>query len=220
MKFFYDACNVAMRALLIALTRWRVEGRNNVPRTGPLIVVSNHLNLIDPPLLGASVPRRISFMAKQELFDSTFSRLVVENYGAFPVRRGQLDRKAVRQALEQLNSGSVLGIFPEGKRSLNSRLQPAQLGASLLASHSGVPIVPVGISGSEQVKGVASVLFRRPRIKVIIGRPFVLPTDKEKRGRQRLERHSELIMERIAELLPEGYRGTNNKNDVGGNDGD
>ena len=220
MKLFYDACNVAMRALLIVLTRWRVEGRENVPRTGPLIVVSNHLNLIDPPLLGASMPRRITFMAKQELFDSTFSRLVVENYGAFPVRRGQLDRKAVRQALEQLNSGQVLGIFPEGKRSSDSRLQPAQLGASLLASHSGVPVVPVGIHGSERVKGVGSVLFRRPRITVTIGRSFVLPADKEKRGRQRLVRHSDLIMERIAELLPEGYRGTYNKNDAGANGGD
>ncbi|HEY49003.1 MAG TPA: 1-acyl-sn-glycerol-3-phosphate acyltransferase [Dehalococcoidia bacterium] len=221
MKLFYDACNAAMRTLLIALTRWRVEGKENVPRTGPLIIVSNHLNLIDPPLLGASVPRRINFMAKQELFESTFSRLVVENYGAFPVRRGQLDRKAVRNALEQLHQGGVLGIFPEGKRSHDSQLQAAQLGASLLASRSGVPIVPVGIYGSERVRGVSSVLFQRPRITVTIGRPFILPSDRDKPTRSRLIQHSDLIMERIAELLPESYRGAyNNRRGSQGDDGE
>jgi 1-acyl-sn-glycerol-3-phosphate acyltransferase len=206
MGLFYFAANSVMKALLVLLTRWRVEGKENVPRQGPVIIVSNHLSIIDPPLLGASVPRRIRFMAKQELFDFWFARIIVEAYGGFPVRRGQLDRAAVRRALEGLQSGCVLGMFPEGKRSHNGQLQSAQLGASLIASRAGVLILPVGIFGSEKVRGMRFVL-RRPRVTVNIGRPFTLPEDGHRPARSRLADHTDLIMDRVAELLPQGYRG-------------
>lgn len=206
MGLFYFAATTIMKILLITLTRWRVEGRENVPRRGPLIVVSNHLNLIDPPLLGASLPRRITFMAKQELFSSWFARTVVQGYGAFPVRRGQLDREAVRRSLQALQNGQVLGMFPEGQRSLNAQLQTPHPGVSLIAARSGVSILPVSISGSEQVKGIGFILHR-PRIKVTIGRPFSLPTVEDTSTRSKLAQHSDLIMERIAELLPKSYRG-------------
>jgi 1-acyl-sn-glycerol-3-phosphate acyltransferase len=207
MGIFYRVANLTMRTLLILLTRWRVEGRENVPKRGPLIIVSNHLSVIDPPLLGASVPRRVTFMAKQELFHSLFSRTVVGAYGAFPVRRGQLDRAAVRMALDALHHGLALGMFPEGSRSRNGQLQVAQLGVSLIASRSCALILPVGISGSEGVKGVRSFL-RRPRIMVKIGHPFSLPADGYKPTRTRLADHTDLIMDRVAELLPDSYRGS------------
>lgn len=206
MRLFYDAATTTMKVLLMALTRWRVEGKENVPRTGPLIVVANHHNLIDPPLLGASVPRRISFMAKEELFRSRMVRAIVQGYGAFPVRREQLDRVAMRTALAALQNGGVLGMFPEGKRSPNAQLQSPQPGTSLLAAHSGVPLLPVGITGSEQVKGIGFILHR-PQITVTIGCPFLLPSAGEKLTRSRLAQHSDSIMEHIAELLPESYRG-------------
>jgi len=206
MGLFYHVATTTMKILLIALTRWQVEGKENVPRKGPLIVVSNHLNNIDPPLLGASIPRKINFMAKQELFEHWFAKAVVEGYGAFPVRRGQLDRKSIRQALEQLQEGQVVGMFPEGQRSFNAQLQTPQPGAALIAARSGVPVLPVGIIGSNQMKGVGSIRYR-PRIKVRIGRPFILTSTDGIRTRIRLNQHSDLIMERIAELLPEGYRG-------------
>ncbi len=206
MRLFYDAATTLMKVLLIALTRWRVKGKENVPRKGPLIIVANHHNLIDPPLLSASVPRRINFMAKEELFRSRKVRAIMQGYGAFPVRRGQLDRVAMRRALAALQNGGVLGMFPEGKRSPNAQLQSPQPGTSLLAARSGVPVLPVGITGSERVKGIGFIRHR-PRITVTIGRPFLLPHAGDKLTRSRLAQHSDLIMEHIAELLPESYRG-------------
>ncbi len=206
MRLFYPAATTLMKVLLVAFARWRVEGKENVPRKGPLIVVSNHLNNIDPPLLGASVPRTVLFMAKQELFEPRWVRTIVEGYGAFPVRRGQIDRKSLRQALDMLKRGKVVGVFPEGSRSRDRRLQQPQPGAALLAVHSGAPVLPVGIAGSDQMKGFRSILDR-PRIKVTIGRPFLLPSVDGRRTHSRLAGQSDVIMEHIAALLPEDYRG-------------
>lgn len=205
MRPFYYAANAAMKTLLIALTRWRVEGKENVPKKGPLIIVANHMTYVDPPLLGASVPRRITFMAKHDLFRPSLMGIVVRAYGAFPIRRDKLDREALRYAFKVLNEGQVLGMFPEGKRSFPYHLQEMQPGTAFIAARSGVPIIPVGISGSEQVKGLGFIV-RRPRITVRIGRSFTLPSgENNKLNRSRLNQHCSLIMERIAELLPCSY---------------
>ncbi len=219
MRLFYYAANAAMKVLLIALTRWRVEGKENVPRKGPLIIVANHMTYVDPPLLGASVPRRITFMAKQELFRPSLMGIVVRAYGAFPIRRDKLDREALRHAFGLLNKGQVLGMFPEGKRSFPCHLQEMQPGTAFIAARSGVPIVPVGISGSEQVKGLGFIA-RRPRITVRIGRSFILPSgDNNRLNRPGLNQHSSLIMKRIAELLPSTYLDSLNvPDDMGSSD--
>ncbi|MCL0098225.1 1-acyl-sn-glycerol-3-phosphate acyltransferase [Dehalococcoidia bacterium] len=132
MILFYAVATATMKTLLFSLTRWEVKGRENVPRNGPLIVVANHLSLIDPPLLSASVPRRVFFMAKEELF-SSWGAAFVRWFGAFPVRRGTLDRKALRQAMQVLERGQTLGMFPEGKRSLNQQMNEAEFGIAMIA---------------------------------------------------------------------------------------
>jgi len=205
-RFFYPGATMLMKILLLSLSHWRVRGKENVPREGPLIVAANHLSLIDPPLLSASIPRRIVFMAKEELFRSPRGSFFVRAFGAFPVRRGRMDREALRQALMVLQEGQVLGMFPEGKRSTNTQLQEAQTGASLIATHSGAPILPVGISGSENVSGLGFI-FKRPEITVTIGRPFSLPSIQEGQTGRQLGELTALVMERIAEVLPQSYRG-------------
>jgi 1-acyl-sn-glycerol-3-phosphate acyltransferase len=147
-------------------------------------------------------------MAKEELFRPSLMGLVVRAYGAFPVRRSGVDRAALRHAFQILKKGEVLGMFPEGKRSFFHQLQEAQPGTAFIAARSGAPIVPVGISGSEQVKGISFIL-RRPSIVVRIGRPFTVPSnDVSKLNRSGLAQQADLITERIAELLPPSYRGS------------
>jgi 1-acyl-sn-glycerol-3-phosphate acyltransferase len=192
--------------LFSLLTRWQVRGKENVPSQGPLLVVANHLNLSDPPLLGVSLGRKVIFMAKEELFRSRLSAYFIGNFGSFPVHRGKLDREAIRQAQQVLADGVALVMFPEASRSKNARLQPALPGSALMASRSGVPILPVGISGTEKIKGLSWIL-RRPHVTVNIGQPFYLPPAGSKLTRVKLAEHTSFIMQRIAGLLPPEYRG-------------
>lgn len=205
MHLVYYASGFLTRMLLLLLAQWRVRGRENMPEQGPLLIVANHINLADPPVLAVSIRRKAMFMAKEELFRSRFSRFFMRNFGAFPVRRGQLDRGALRRAEQLLAQGSALIMFPEGQRSKNAQLQPAFAGSALVAVRSDVPILPVGITGTEKIKGKAW-LFRRPRITVNIGRPFYLPAVNGKLTRAELAQLTNFMMEHIAELLPPEYR--------------
>jgi 1-acyl-sn-glycerol-3-phosphate acyltransferase len=212
---FYPIATTTMKFLLLVFSRWEVKGRENVPKTGPLIVVSNHLNLADPPLLSASIPRKIIFMVKQELYSSHRGGLFVRSFEAFPARRGELDLRAVRQAIRISESGKVLGMFPEGTRSPNAQMGPAEAGVSFIALHSKSPILPVGISGTEKIKSVKKVVFGHPQITVNIGKPLTLPFNR-KRGKKEIAKSTNLIMTRIAELLPPAYRGIYLKKDRNG----
>jgi 1-acyl-sn-glycerol-3-phosphate acyltransferase len=203
--FYYIA-----RGLLIGLfklfTRWQVKGKENVPEEGPVLVVANHLNLADPPLLGVSLERRVIFMAKEELFRSRLSAYFLGGFGSFPVHRGKLDRQALRSSQQVLADGQILVMFPEASRSRSARLKEALPGSALIACRSGVPILPVGIIGTEQLRGVGC-LFRRPRVTINIGQPFSLPPVEGKLTREKLVEYTDLIMRRVAELLPSKYRG-------------
>jgi len=145
-------------------------------------------------------------MAKEELFRSRFSSYCVRSFGAFPVHRGQLDREALRQAKRVLADGLALVMFPEATRSKDAQLQPAFSGSALIALHSGAPILPVGITGTERIKGVSWILHR-PVITVNIGHPFYLPPVNSRLTKVEMAELTNFIMERIAEVLPPEYRG-------------
>lgn len=206
MPWFYYVASLTMRILLYLLTRWQVRGRENIPSQGPLLVIANHLNLADPPLVSVSLGRKAIFMAKEELFRSRFSSYIISNFGAFPVHRRRLDRKALRQAQRVLDQGMALVMFPEATRSHNAQLQPALPGSALIALRSGTPILPIGITGTERIKGVAWLLGR-PRVTVNIGAPFHMPPVNGKLTKTELVELTSVMMGHIAELLPVEYRG-------------
>ncbi|MFC2014133.1 lysophospholipid acyltransferase family protein [Chloroflexota bacterium] len=206
--WFYYVGKVIMRVLLFLLTRLQVKDRENIPSQGPVIIIANHLNIIDPPLLSSSLSRRVIFMAKKELFRFRVISYLIRNFGSFPVHRGQFDRQASRQTHQVLAKGLPLAMFPEGKRSPNAQLQSAFPGSALIASHNrGIPIIPVGISGTEKLKG-KTWLLRRPQITVNIGSPFYLPPTNSKLTKPELVQLTTFMMEHIAELLPTEYRGS------------
>lgn len=188
-----------------AMTRMRVRGRSNVPASGPLLVVANHLSVADPPLLGAALPRPVTFMAKEELFRLP-GGLLIRALGAIPVRRTRMSVEALRRALRVLRGGGVLGVFPEGKRSRSCHMEPAEFGTAFIALRSSAPVLPVGIFGSENLERLETAL-RRPSVTITIGEPFSVPKIEGKITREQLAHATDVIMSRIANTLPPSYRG-------------
>ena len=195
---FYWFARGAVR--MVAQTLWglRVVGAENVPMTGPLIVASNHVAYLDPPVLGAAAPRRIAYMAKIELFRIPGLGPLIAALGAFPVDRGKGDVAAIRTSVKTLREGHAVGIFPEGGRN-PSGLQTPKTGAALLAQLSGAPVVPAYISGTNGAR------FRRP-ITVTFGKPIYFVKDAEKAPREALSKWTDHIMSEIA-ALRESTRG-------------
>ena len=204
MNLYYFETKV-MKLLLLSFARWRVKGKQNMPRKGPIIVVANHLSLADPPLLSASMPRHIVFMAKEELFGWHPLSPLVRGFGAIRIRKNMADRRALTQARQVLSRGLALGMFPEGSRSRDHRLQTAYPGAALLALNTSAPILPVAITGTEKLRGIGWLL--RPRIEVKIGQPFSLTGNPAQNRKQEIAQGTDIIMRHIAELLPPEYRG-------------
>jgi len=187
------------------LSHWEVEGIENIPPHGPFITVSNHLHWLDPPAQMAALPVRINVLAAMKHRRGLFG-LPLRLVGAIFVRRGEIDRAALRRCLEVLRRGEVLGIAPEGTRSPTRALQRGRHGAAYLATRTGVPLVPIAVTGVERALDDLRH-FRRPHIRVVIGEPFTL-VDKPQRVRgAQLEEYTTEIMLRIARLLPPAYRG-------------
>lgn len=157
------------RGLFLALGPIAVEGLEHLPRQGPVLLASNHLADIDPPVVQIACPRPIHFMAKSELFQIRFLGPLIQRLGAFPVRRGEPDRSALRHALRLLEQGECVGLFPEGELSQTGELLPLKPGFALLARQSGAPVVCIRVDGTQRVMPYGSVIprpaFQRVRVR-------------------------------------------------------
>jgi len=202
---FYRFSTWFMRGIFRGFSRVYIHGRERVPTDGPLIVVPNHAQWVDPVMLGAFFPRPLIFMAKQELWRRWLVGWIVERFGAFPVRRGAADRDAIRTALAVLQSGGALGIFPEGTRSRTGILREPHPGVGLLALKSGAPLLPVGIVGTVLMEGT-QWLGRSPVVHITFGQPFHL-TPGAGEGKGRVATATDEIMRHVAALLPPEWRG-------------
>ena len=208
MDRYYRSLRAIVRFVFKLFTDWGIVGLENVPPDGPFISVSNHTHWLDPLLLMGSLPRRLYPLAADKWRRKPVIGQLAASVGAISIRRGEVDRRALRQAVEALEQGKVLGIAPEGTRSKTGTLQEGRAGAAYIACLTGAPLLPVGVIGVEKALGELRRL-RRPQVKVIIGQSFILPPLPSKAGdkSQRLRKYTDQIMHRIAELLPEEYQG-------------
>ena len=194
---------------------WKVEGRENIPLTGPLIFATNHVHLLDPFFLIFISPRWINFIAKEELFRSPFLRPWLRLVGALPIRRGGKIREKqnmLRSARNVLEKGWILGMFPEGGRSRDGKLRKGKPGSVVIASKTNVPILPVGIVGTDKIN-VISWLWKRPRIVVNVGKPFKLPPTSDRMSKSQMQLLTTQLMSEIAALLPPEYQGAYEKHE-------
>ncbi len=186
----------------------KVEGLENVPKTGGAILVSNHLNNADPCVIPGIMSRRIITMAKKEMFKWPVISLLFRFIGAFPVDRQGADISALREAQHVVNDGLLLLMFPEGTRSRDCQLHRGFPGTALIAYRTGAPMIPIAITGTEHLPWPWLFVrpFIGPRVNVRIGKPFY-PPKAERITSQAAKDATDDIMLHVAELLPESYRG-------------
>jgi 1-acyl-sn-glycerol-3-phosphate acyltransferase len=187
-------------------SQFRLRGLENVPVTGPLLIVSNHVGAVDPAIIGGWAPRPVWFMAKAELFKGKWAWLMWA-YHAFPVIRHSPDRAALRRALELLDQGKALVLFPEGHRSDDAVLLRAEPGAGFIARRSGAPLVPIGITGTQHVLGRHKVMLRAAPVDMTFGLPFALPERNPDGSAMNHQQSADYLMTKVAQLLPLEYQG-------------
>jgi 1-acyl-sn-glycerol-3-phosphate acyltransferase len=192
-------------ALVIAkfFGRMKVTGRENVPKTGPVILAPNHVSYIDPPTAGSGIFRPVRFMAKIELFQVPVMGFLIRKVGAFPVRQHTADRAALRQALDLLEKGEVVCVFPEGQRNLSDeQFLPAQPGLGMIALKSRAPVVPVALVNTNKLLRPHSAFFHFTRVRVIYGKPMTFDDLYEGgMGREAIDEVGKRVMEAIAGLM-------------------
>jgi len=202
--FWFYLGRAVCRLVFGFLTRWRITGLENIPRQGAVLIMPNHISLLDPPAVGAPIPRRTHYMAKVELFAVPVLKQLLPRINAYPVKRGEADRAALRHTYQLLEQQAVVVLFPEGTRSPDGQLQPAEPGAAMIALRSGTPVVPVAVVGTASILRPGASIPRPGRIRLRYGRPRTFP---ELAGRRTtkadIRRVGDMIMSYIAELQAE-----------------
>jgi len=203
---FHRLLNGALKLVFWILLRCEVQGLQNVPLDGPILIIANHINFLDAVVTAVILPRDMYLMTKIETFEAPVFNWVIWWYGVFSVRRGEVDRLALRQALNILGEGDVLLVTPEGTRSGDGLMQQARNGVAYIANKADVPILPVAVWGVENFWKCFPRL-RRTEVTVRVGEPFTFKTSESRLRRNELTQMTEEAMFRLADLLPPEYRG-------------
>ena len=168
----YAITRVLVRLLVPLWGGLTVRGGENIPDRGPVILAPNHRAYVDPPYLSMVTKRQLRMMGKEELFKIPGIGAYIRAMAAFPVKRGSADRAAIRQAIEEIKAGHVLGIFPEGKRSDPGTLSPAEKGFALIAKQTGAPIIPIALEGTDHVHPKHAKRLYRFHVTATVGKPM------------------------------------------------
>lgn len=194
------------RGYLVGL--FTVDGLENVPREGSLIICPNHSGTLDPPMVPAFTPRGDTWsMAKSEYFIKPLTRWGFTRYHAFPVVRHTADRAALKRSFDLLKAGNALIMYPEGTRVESGVLSQPEPGAGFIAQKTGCPVLPVGLTGTRECLPKGAKWPRRTRVRITFGKPFVVLQKRADGTRVTHQEASDAIMVAIAELLSPEQRG-------------
>jgi 1-acyl-sn-glycerol-3-phosphate acyltransferase len=197
------------RLIFHILARVRMIGKDNVPYGKPYVVAMNHVSIYDPPLIAAFWPEVLEIIGASDVFDKPGQGQLLKLYGVIPVHRGEYDRALLQRIVAILKSGFPLLIAPEGGRSHVTAMRGAYPGISYIIEETGVPVVPVGLTGTTEDFWQRAKRGERPQLEMRIGAPITLPpiTEKGAARREVRQRNADLVMRYLAGLLPEEYRG-------------
>jgi 1-acyl-sn-glycerol-3-phosphate acyltransferase len=197
----------AFQLLYRVLTRLEFTGLENIPKAGPYVIIFNHVSYYDPPLVAVFWPQKPEILGAGYLWETSFAP-IMKMYGVIPISRGEYNRDVLKTSIDILSSDKLLMISPEGTRSGKPGLVEAKPGVAYLVEKGNCPIVPVGITGTTSDLFQRAIRFRRPEVLVRIGKPFELPPIEAGISRKEArQKNSDILMMKIAELLPEEYQG-------------
>jgi 1-acyl-sn-glycerol-3-phosphate acyltransferase len=206
-KPYAGAVNWVLRAFFGILCRLDTKALDSIPMHGPLILVANHVNFLEVPVVRASLhPRSVIGLTKVQSYHNPLFNFLFHTWGGIPIERGTVDRAALQACTDALAQGEILAVMPEGTRSGDGKLLPGKPGTVLLATRSDAPLLPVACWGAEHFWENLKH-FRRTPFHVRAGRPFVVDTHGEALSKDVRQRITDEIMFKISALLPEQYRG-------------
>jgi 1-acyl-sn-glycerol-3-phosphate acyltransferase len=198
-RFYLNVRSLSL-PVLKGWIRLRVGGLKNVPAAGPLLIVANHTSYLDPAVVGRACPRQVHFFIKRSVWRTRGLNWFFRGMDPIPVEADATDTTGLRQGLRLLAAGRVVGVFPEGGRTPDGNPGPARVGAGLLAVRTGCPVIPVGIRGAFRSMPTGKMFPRPGRIDVVFGAPFTVTGG---RGRQVLEDATDLMQQKVGELVAE-----------------
>lgn len=208
-QFFRKLMRPIFRLIFHILSQVHIQGLENVPEHGPYLIAINHISLYEPPFILAFWPTLLEAAGAVEIWERRGQNVLVRLYGGIPVHRGIYDRSLIETMLAVLESGRPLLIAPEGGRGHQLGMRQALPGVAYVIDQAGVPVIPVGIVGATDDFLEKALHGKRPIIEMRVGQKIHLPaiTGKGEQRRLARQRNTDLIMRRIAALLPPEYRG-------------
>ncbi|MBI3393353.1 MAG: 1-acyl-sn-glycerol-3-phosphate acyltransferase [Nitrospirae bacterium] len=207
---WYRFVRTVIRLAAAVLFRIRVRGQENIPDSGGAIIAANHASYLDPPIVGGSIRRQLRYMAAEELFRIPVFGPLIRSVGSFPVKRGEDDRSALREAVRQLKRGHLLLVFPEGTRSVDGELGEGKAGIGFIALHAGVPVIPAFVRGAREALPRGRWWVKPVRVTVRFGPPIAPPEGPVPRGeaaRQAYQAVADRVMREIAKLRDRSENG-------------
>ena len=202
---FYWFIHIISGILIRILLCPAVIGRENMPKNGSFIIASNHRSDLDPPIIAAKISRKVHFIAKRELFANKTAEAFFKMLNCIRLNRHGVDRSAIEEAVEALNRGSGLLIFPEGTRSRDKKLKTGKPGVAVFAITAQVPVIPVFLSGTERLTLRGILFMRFAKVSIVFGEKIFPPKDTDINEDEKkivYQEFTDKIMREIAKLEP------------------